>query len=288
MMHRKNFVAAIRVNGKVLRESNDRVELPFGSEYSILLKNLDTVRQQAQISIDGKDATSWLVLNPGEKLNIERFLGADKNRGNRFKFIERTERIEEHRGIQVEDGLIRIEFKRERIYEAPKVEHVYRQYHDWYSSGWPYYPHYVYNPGYHFINSPSYHFINSPSWTTIGSSTAGTSNIATVMRSSVGAMNYAGAVKVKDFDGSAGPISNPVNEAGITVSGSLSNQRFISVADFETEQSEVLVLHLVGRKADKVVQVAKTVDTRVVCDICGKNNNSTSKFCFECGTFLGD
>jgi hypothetical protein len=138
MMHKKNFVAAIKVDGKILRESSDRVELPFGSEYSVLLKNLDTVRMQAKIDIDGQDATSWLVIEPGQSIAVERFYRGNRDQGNRFKFIERTERIEEHRGIQAEDGLVRVEFKREKVYEPSKiVEH--HTYHHWpYYSSLPY------------------------------------------------------------------------------------------------------------------------------------------------------
>src|SRR5258708_34029825 len=98
MMQRNNFVVAVKVNGKVLRESNDRVELPFGSEYSVLLKNLDTVRMQAQISIDGQDATGWLVVDPGKPVDIERLYRENRARGNRFKFIDRTYRLSGHRG----------------------------------------------------------------------------------------------------------------------------------------------------------------------------------------------
>src|SRR5258708_38240054 len=99
MMHRNNFVVAVKVNGKVLRESNDRVELPFGSEYSVLLKNLDTVRMQAQFSIDVHDATGCLVVDPGNTVDIDRFYRQNRELGNRFKFFARTQRIEEHRDV---------------------------------------------------------------------------------------------------------------------------------------------------------------------------------------------
>ena len=86
MTYKKNFVAAIKVGGRVLRESSDRVELPFGSEYSVLLKNLDSVRMQARITIDGKDATGWLIIGPNQSVDVERFV-ENLDRGNRFKFI---------------------------------------------------------------------------------------------------------------------------------------------------------------------------------------------------------
>jgi hypothetical protein len=140
MMHKKNFVTAIKVDGKVLRESSDRVELPFGSEYSVMLKNLDTVRMQAQISIDGQDASGWLVIEPGKSVDVERFYRQNRERGNRFKFIERTQRIEDHRGVSAEDGLVRVEFRREKVYDPPQiVEHHTYHHHTWpYVSPRPY------------------------------------------------------------------------------------------------------------------------------------------------------
>jgi hypothetical protein len=36
MMYKERFIAVIKYNGKVLRERDDVVTLPFGSEYSII------------------------------------------------------------------------------------------------------------------------------------------------------------------------------------------------------------------------------------------------------------
>ena len=44
MMYNNKLVAAIKSNGKVLREFGEEVYIPFGSEYSILIKNLHSVR----------------------------------------------------------------------------------------------------------------------------------------------------------------------------------------------------------------------------------------------------
>lgn len=41
MVYNNNLIACIKVDGKVLREKNSSVELPFGTEYTILLKNLN-------------------------------------------------------------------------------------------------------------------------------------------------------------------------------------------------------------------------------------------------------
>jgi zinc-ribbon domain len=272
MMHKKNFVAAIKVGGKVLRESSDRVELPFGSEYSVLLKNLDTVRMQAQVSIDGQDASGWLVIEPGSFVNLERFYRGNRDQGNRFKFIERTERIEEHRGVGAEDGLVRIEFKREKIYEAPKqVEH--HTYH--------HYDYYPYRPWY-----PRYY------WNTISSSDAQYGGIISAtsssgMRSGTGTRSL--NCSAQGFQKSAQNLqcsTQNLNDVGITVDGSLSNQTFTTVAGFQCEAPEAIVLHLVGTHGKAIVKVAKTVDQKPDCVTCGKKNKPTSKFCVECGTSL--
>src|ERR1700676_3599318 len=93
-------VACIKVDGKVLREDGNVVTLPFGSEYHIFIKNLNPTRIKVRVSVDGTDATegTWLVVEPISDLELERFIrSANMDRGNRFKFIERTSDIEEHR-----------------------------------------------------------------------------------------------------------------------------------------------------------------------------------------------
>ena len=55
MMYDNKFVAALKVNGKILREVKDIVFVKFGSEYSILLKNLNSVRALVNIQIDGQE-----------------------------------------------------------------------------------------------------------------------------------------------------------------------------------------------------------------------------------------
>ena len=117
MMYNNKFVASLKsADGKILREFKDTVYIPFGSEYSIYLKNLNTLRAEVTITIDGQDIMDGnsLVLGAYQDVNLERYL-KDVTKGNRFKFIERTASVEKHRGIGAEDGLIRIEF----AYEKP-------------------------------------------------------------------------------------------------------------------------------------------------------------------------
>jgi hypothetical protein len=117
-MYQNKIVACIKVGGRILREDGGIVILPFGSEYSLLVKNLNSVRAKINVTIDATDATEGccLVVGPHATLELERFIkNSNMESGNRFKFIERTEQIEEHRGINAEDGLIQIAYQIERV-----------------------------------------------------------------------------------------------------------------------------------------------------------------------------
>ncbi len=116
MMYESKLAAAIKVGGKVLREFKDTVHIPFGSEYTILLKNLNTTRAVVNVYIDGEDqAPGGIVINAGQEVDLERSIkNGNLTEGNRFKFIERTGTVEQHRGIGIEDGLVRIEFQFEQ------------------------------------------------------------------------------------------------------------------------------------------------------------------------------
>ena len=118
MMYNNKLVASLKANGKILREFKDTVYLPFGVEYNILLKNLHNTRAVVNVYIDGDNVVpGGLVLESKQEIELERAIrNGNLNEGNRFKFIERTGAVEQHRGIKLEDGLIRIEFQ----YEVPQ------------------------------------------------------------------------------------------------------------------------------------------------------------------------
>ncbi len=134
MMYESKLAAAIKVNGKVLREFKDTVHIPFGSEYTILLKNLNTTRAVVNVFIDGNDMVpGGLVLDPGREVDLERSVkNGNLTEGNRFKFIERTGSVEKHRGIGIEDGLVRIEFQFEQpprpiVWNTSNINGIYPQ-----------------------------------------------------------------------------------------------------------------------------------------------------------------
>jgi hypothetical protein len=307
MMYHAKLVACIKVNGQILRESGDSVSIPFGSEYSVLIKNLNSVRVMVRVSVDSTDATEgiWLVVPPNGQIELERFIrNGNMNSGNRFKFIKRTEKIEKHRGVQADDGLIRIEYKTEKVEPKPiHVPVVYDYHYDfWPYRPWPHYPWTTFtlcgttapaDP----YSGPVYNSSNSSglgndikcqaSFTSSGAQASGGVHLNNVSlhksatksapTRSLGAMNR----KVKSF------AALEEDDAGITVAGSESHQQFSHAGWFPThDQSEVLVLRLRGEVGGKKVVKAVTVKTKPTCPTCGKKNRATTRFCAECGTSL--
>lgn len=251
MMYASKFVVDVKVGGKILRNHGDTVYLPFGSEYSIFFKNLNTVRALVNVEIDGKDVLggSSLVVQPNDSLELERFL-KDLNKGNRFKFIERTAAVEKHRGVDACDGLLRVTYKFEvpaKAWAYPRREYLGQQ------TPWNH-DHTLYGPVY-------------KSSSLIGNA----------------------AEPGRMLMGSALPQNSvaSVNEVGITAPGSVSDQKFHTISVFDTESTEhVIILRLLGGEGDKKVVAPVTVKRKVQCTSCGKVNKGTAKFCSECGTGL--
>jgi hypothetical protein len=246
MMFSEKLCAAIKSNGKILREFKDTVMIPFGSEYSVYLKNLNTVRALVNITIDGTDvAPGGLVLNGNQTLDLERFIkNGNLSEGNKFKFIERTANIEQHRGIGVEDGLIRVEYEFERI--VPLT--------NWYDNTW--HPHKIYGGG--------------------------------TLRGVSGAMNSSFSASAIGATVTTQSLGTPINDTGITVPGSHSDQKFAVASWFPTDGiKHAMVIRLLGETEEgrKIYQPV-TVKHKPRCVTCNKQNRASAKFCAECGTAL--
>jgi hypothetical protein len=312
-MYNNKLVAAIKASGKVLREQKDNdgntvTYLPFGSEYSIYLKNLNSVRASVKVSIDGKDVLGTsLIVNANSELNLERFLNnGNFNSGNRFKFIERTASVEQHRGIQAEDGLVRIEFQFEKVYEQP----IYKggPYRNPWKYGHPYND-IFYGSGqvdsyYSSSFSDGEPLVKSMSGGTGGGSFSSNSNIGSaggssnvgsqgILRSKSAARGiapqssskalYSGEVKTVTQNS----VSPSLNDNGITAPGSVSDQKFVSASWFPCESTtHVIVLKLLGETVSGVVAAPVTVQAKPKCVTCGRQNKAHAKFCVNCGTGL--
>ena len=298
------LVVCLKVNGKVLREHQGAVLLPYSSEYSILVKNLNSVRAEVDLTIDGRAVfpNSSLIVGANSETTVERFV-ENNNSGNRFKFIERTGNIENHRGVKADDGLIRVAFRFEKVVQAfippfKIIEH--HHYHDKYGHP-PYVPH---SPVWYGLNSDrsvsrglgSEQIGSLYSSNTMGVGGSSAQNVVNsaqdVPMASCNA--FTSTTTTCDFSAKSAPqnlkANHPlVGEVGITVEGSKSNQYFQTVSSFPTEDQEhVLVLRLLGDIGqNKRVEKPITVKMGCVCGTCGRRNKVHAKFCSECGTAVG-
>lgn len=288
-------VACVKVDGKILREDKGVVTLPFGSEYSIFVKNLNPTRIKVRVSVDGTDATEgcWLVVEPNSNLDLERFIkSGNMDKGNRFKFIERTAAVEEGpRGIKADDGLIRIESQVEIVKPKPIIIEEHHHHHDHYDYPWSPWRSRPYTLGGLTKSSAPVRSRSLKPSASGGSAKSMFRSFDSVdsVESDGATLDFHETSASLDSDGiisAASMLPQPKNDVGITVQGSESNQSFRWTAGFETGISEVIVLQLRGKIASKPVVKAVTVDTKLTCVTCGKTQKSTEKFCGQCGTAL--
>ncbi len=267
MVYKNNFIVVVKCNGKVMRERNGAVTLPFGSEYSILLKNKDSRAAVASIEIDGEDVMDGhqYIIPANTTRELKGFLKG-LNAKNKFRFIKKTKKISDFRGDKLDDGLVRVEFRYEKQRSSPWI--------------WPSYITY----------SNNYEFNGNDYDVDYRDSTGGT-----------GQVNYTSAASFSKIDSALsncciGDLSKitkseiPEDE-GITVKGSKTNQQFGygSVGVLENSSS-VIIIELKGTTtcAGKVMEVKKpiTVKSRIQCSTCGKKWRSSMSFCGNCSTAL--
>jgi hypothetical protein len=273
MVHKVGLVAAIRCGGKILRETFENgesiVKLPFGSEYEILIKNVETRRALINISIDGVNVSDGsIIIDANSSSHLEGFIKGYIVK-NKFKFIEKTEEISNHRGDRIDDGLIRIEY----TFEAPQPQiiHDYHYHHDYhhYHDYWPYYP--WYNVTYY--NTP----VNK------SSDFEGKGSVSGSNPSSFSSVQCNDNIQAQNFCS----VQDSPNDQGITVPGSHSYQQFQPgyVGTLETN-SHVIIIRLVGGKADKRIEKPIFTKTKLTCPTCGRKSRSDSAYCKNCGTAL--
>ena len=279
MVYKLGFIACIKCNGKILRETfkdgESVVRIPFTSEYEISMKNLETRSALVKISIDDVDVNdSQIIIEPNSTTVLEGFL-KNFHVTNKFKFIEKTEEISDFRGDRIGDGLIRIEY----TFEAPQPQITYdyhyhhdHHFHDWW---WPYY-----GPWYTYTSYAANQSQSSGVKGTVGPSgdcgaigPSGDCGNVTAYSSSIQCNN----VQTQSFS----------NDQGITVPGAKSDQTFQPgyTGILETN-SHVIIIRLIGEKQGKKIEKAVFTNTKLSCPTCGRKSRSDSKFCKNCGTSL--
>jgi hypothetical protein len=258
-MYKNNLVVIIKHNNKVLRERGDKVILPFGSEYSILVKNLNSRKVSVNISIDGEDVldTNSILIEANSSMELDGFMKGMSAK-NRFRFIKKTKQISDYRGDKADDGLIRVEFAYEKV-------------NNWFH----------YEPIKYTLDN-TYRDTGSDS-TLYGDGTFTNCSDVSLNRALKG--NLGKLSSHNNVCLSAAIL--PETDEGITVKGEEIDQGFIYGHIGELENSQVMIIHLCGEKTNGTTAPKPiTVKTRLRCKTCGVFSRSSAKFCRNCGPFL--
>jgi len=277
MVFSEQMVVVVKVNGKIMREQKDVIKLPFGTEYSLLFKNLNTKKAVVRVDIDGTDVLDGdeLVINGNSKMELKRFIvGGNMSEGPRFKFIEKTEKISDHRGDKIDDGIIRIEWQ----YENPTCRNIFsnigniREVHHYHHNNWP-----TWDNGSGQIVGNIQTQVNTSQTFSANVNNEPVANCCLNNDSNMFNTGMSNAVK-----------SAEVNEAGITVKGSECDQVFHSTSIGLLEvKKHTLCLKLIGTNdSGELIQKPVIVSRKKKCSTCGKSNSSRMKYCGECGTNL--
>lgn len=266
MTYADKFVVEVKQNGKILRVKDGAVYLPFGSEYSIYLKNLNSRRASVNISIDGEDVldNSSLIMDANSSTELQGFLRGNVAK-NRFRFINKTKQISEHRGDRADDGLIRVEFAFEKPQPKPwimdtirEIKEVHHYHHD--------------TPKVYGSNAEWSYTNNDSSGRGIEPQSVYTTSMGNVTMDSLGVENVSQV---------------PNADEGITVKGSEISQQFRYASIGELEESTVIVIALKGlTQSGQNVSESVSVKDKLQCSSCGTKSKSSFKFCPNCGTYL--
>lgn len=295
-MFNKNLAMAVKVEGKVLREIDGKVYLPFGCEYTLYFKNTSTRRVKIKVTVDGQDAMDGakLIVNANSTAELKRFMkNGNLNEGNSFRFIEKTSKISQHRGDRIEDGLITVEYEFEQ--ERPVITTT--------TPYWPKgvrgfeHPQYYDNTFFLADNSVYSNSVHdgqaSMDWSD-GASTGPVSlNALSVTRSHAVPQNTAGITapgshNTQQFTTSSWYMTDPNSKASMTIElkGEVESDDInVTVhCDGSITASTTGSLHINASTIG--VQAPVTIKTKVECTMCGSEYKAGTKFCSECGASL--
>lgn len=263
MAYDSQFVLCVLHKGSPVREINGKVHVPFGSEYNIRLKNKHSyLRAKARVWIDGRQVSNLgdFILQPGQTLDLERFLDSSLSQGSRFKFVPLSDsRVNDP--TDSENGIVKVEFYREYDFKI-----------NWTKTVSPITPR-------RSTGDSDWTFTSNPSWTI----NTGPFDTLTFNTNSLGASKITSSTSVNFL----AACTTPSN--GATVEGGISNQQFVEGADFTTDLfPTTLTLQIRGIENNRpsnpvVVNNGEQKKVRF-CSNCGKRRSRRSdKFCGRCG-----
>jgi len=265
MVYRDRFIAVVKSGGRILRNMGGVVTLPFGSEYTIFMRNQESRRAQVKVSVDGQDALDGkaIIIPANGSHELGGFMRGTAERFG-FKFVQKTKEIAENRGDFIDDGMIRVEFAFEK--PAPVINFHWN---------WPPYQPPIYHHHHHRHLNP---WLNGQTYDTGGTTYTGNTGDVSA--------DYSG-MKSRTIDCSFTPTAAPVEDEGITVAGSDRYVQYQTAHIGRLEQSHVIVIRLRGTtETGTLVSQPVTTRDRLKCSVCGYKSRSHNQFCGRCGCNL--
>lgn len=293
-MYKENFIVAIYCDGKSLREHGDTVQIPFGKTYEVYLKNQNSRDALVHITVDGKTVIDNLIVRAGKSGKVERFHEGSSDTGHKLKFIAMTDKIADARGEYPEDGLLRVEWKFAKK-KTPTMKVEEHHHHHWTYRPEPTYP---VGPGiWRWDGTTIYEDTWKNPSVTCEPAIYNESNEyqKTLQADAINSsdISYASTASLACESTSVNcstqlSVNRSVGDAGITVNGGYSDQKFTNGSiDALEDESHVICLKMTGIKHDgSEVEVANVAREKKTCPTCHTKNSSKNKFCGECGTCL--
>lgn len=251
-MENNGTLVKIAVNKSLLKEflvnSQRTVYMDNGSEFQIQIFNPYTYSIAASISINGIEMSNQLVIKPGQRIWVERYL----NEARKFLF-ETYEVNSESKQVEnaiKNNGVIEVKF-----YKEKEQNNIYITSASTPSTSWTYFNNCLDYPTYSSDNLS----LSAPSTQLYSSST-------------INAVSYSGG---------AMPKSKSI-ETGRIEKGSHSDQKFQTVYnDFEYWSFTTETIHILPQSTKPVY--ANDLK-KIYCTNCGRKLNQKFKFCPYCGT----
>lgn len=259
-MENNGTLVKIAMNKSLLKEflvnSQRTVYMDNGSEFQIQIFNPYTYSIAASISINGIEMSNQLVIKPGQRIWLERYL----NEARKFLF-ETYEVNGESKQVEnaiKNNGIIEI-----RFYKEKQENNIYITSASTPSTQWTY-----------FNNSLDYTSYSDELNPTYASDNLSLSASSTQLYSSsaINAVSYSAGAMAKSKSIETGRIEK----------GNYSNQKFQTVYnDFEYWSFTTETIHILPQSTKPVY--ANDLK-KIYCTNCGRKLNQKFKFCPYCGT----
>ena len=115
-MYKNKFVVAVKdSSGNVLRDTSNKIEIPFYEEYSILLKNENSSNAQVLVRVDGEEVDTFIV-RAYSSLDLSRWVKGNLTSGRKFIFLPQNDVQLANKKDSGELGIIEVEVKYEKAY----------------------------------------------------------------------------------------------------------------------------------------------------------------------------